>query len=602
MVRSAAVLVATAAVLGLAGCSDNGPSATYEKPDGSPTGFRDIAHKAGFDFKMQFLPNEQGETYKVNIYDHGCGLAVGDYDGDGHDDVYFLNQMGRNALYRNLGNGKFVDVTSEAGVGVGDRICVGATLDDYDNDGDQDLYVTSTRGGNLLFQNQRNGKFRDVTEAAGLTHVGHSQTPVFFDPDRDGDLDLFLTNTAAWTTSEYQPEGRYYVGQNGLAAMAKSPRERNVFYRNEGRGRFVDASRSSGLSGDGWGGDVIVVDYDEDGWMDLFVTNMFGRSHLYRNRGGKRFEDVTGGTLKRTSWGAIGAKALDANGDGKLDLYVTDMHSDMWMRHDHAPTAIEEGKKYSFVTGAMVDPRHGSGTESEVARELDVRYDQVLFGNTLFLNRGQGRFQEVSDKAGVETFWPWGIASGDFDNDGSVDAFVPSGMGYPYFYWRNYLLMNDGKGRFTDRSREEGIDPPRSGTNLPGRVAGKKAVRSSRCAVAGDFDGDGRLDLITNNFNDQPYYLKNQFPNGNSIRFALTGTRSNRDAIGALVRLYAGGRTMVRQVDAAGGYLSRGSKTLHFGLGDLPRVDRVVIRWPSGLKQTILKPEVNRLHRIQEGG
>src|SRR5687768_12217498 len=180
------LLIALPALAVLSGCSDPGPKATYRKPDGSPTGFQDIAKSAGLDFKMRFLPNEQGETYKVNIYDHGCGLAVGDYDGDGHDDVYFLNQMGENALYRNRGDGTFVDTTKAAGVGVGDRICVGAAMDDYDNDGDQDLYVTSTRGGNILFQNQGNGTFRDHTEAAGLQHVGHSQTPVFFDADRDG--------------------------------------------------------------------------------------------------------------------------------------------------------------------------------------------------------------------------------------------------------------------------------------------------------------------------------------------------------------------------------------------------------------------------------
>jgi hypothetical protein len=600
MRRTGAASAAALFCSSLGGCSAGGEAAAYRKPDGSPPGFRDAARESGITFSMRFLPNEQGETYKVNIYDHGCGLAVGDYDGDGFEDGYFLNQMGANALYRNRGDGTFEETTAAAGVGLGDRICVGAAMDDYDNDGDQDLYVTSTRGGNVLFRNNGDGTFTDVTAEAGLTHVGHSQTPVFFDADRDGYLDLFVTNTAGWTTSEYVSNQNYYVGRSGLVAMAKSPREHNLYYRNNGDGTFTDATKTAGLEGRGWGGDVVAFDYDEDGWMDLFVTNMLGRSQLYRNLGRGRFADVTRTTLGKTSWGAIGSKALDYDGDGRLDLLVTDMHSDMWMTHDHSPEAIDEDKKYRFVSGAAVDPERGSATEGVVARELDIVYEDVIFGNTLFKNLGGGRFREVSDEAGMETFWPWGIASGDFDSDGYVDAFIPSGMGYPYFYWRNYLMMNQGDGTFVDRSREEGIDPPSGGIHLPGRIRGKPAACSSRCAVAADFDGDGHLDLMTNNFNDRPYYLRNQFPAKSYIGFALTGTRSNRDAVGALVRLQAGGRTMVRQVEAAGGYLSRGSKRVHFGLDDLTAVDRVEIRWPSGARQTIERPAINTLHRITE--
>jgi hypothetical protein len=566
-----------------------------------PPGFRDVTAAAGIRFQMRFLPNEQGETYKVNLYDHGCGLAVGDYDGDGREDVYFPNQMGPNALYRNRGDGTFVDVTRAAGVGLGDRICVGAAMDDYDNDGDQDLYVTSTRGGNVLFQNQGNGTFRDVTAQARVQHVGHSQTPLFFDPDRDGDLDLFVTNTAEWTTSQFESDGNFFAGRGSLAEMARSPIEHNRFYQNNGDGTFVEATGAAGLRGDGWGGDVAAFDYDQDGWIDLFVTNMFGRSQLYRNEGKGRFIDVTATTLGKTSWGAIGAKACDYNSDGRLDLFVTDMHSDMWMGHDYRAEAVEERKKYRFVTGRMAGPGGSSGGAERLAADrLGVDYTEVLFGNTLFRNEGEGRFKETSDEAGLETFWPWGIASGDFDNDGHLDAFIPSGMGYPFFYWRNSLMMNDGDGSFTDHSRTEGIDPPAGGIYLPDRIAGNRAVRSSRCAVAADFDGDGRLDLLTNNFNDHPYYLKNQFPPKNYLQLALTGTRSNRDAIGAVIHLFMGKQVLVRQVEGAGGYLSRGSKVVHFGLGEGKQVDRVEIGWPSGARQTLTRPAINTLHAITE--
>ena len=171
--------------------------------------FVESANAVGITFRMNFLPNEQGEKFKINLYDHGCGLAVGDFDGDGHEDIYFLNQLGKNALYRNKGDGTFEDVTERAGVGLGDRICVGATFIDFDNDGKLDLFVTSTRGGNVLFRNMGDGTFKDVTEHAGLTKIAHSQTAVFFDYDNDGYLDLFLTNTAEWTSNSFDESAKY---------------------------------------------------------------------------------------------------------------------------------------------------------------------------------------------------------------------------------------------------------------------------------------------------------------------------------------------------------------------------------------------------------
>ncbi len=224
----------------------------------------------------------------------------------------------------------------------------------------------------------------------------------------------------------------------------------------------------------------------------------------------------------------------------------------------------------------------------------------MIFGNTLFKNLGGGRFKEVADEAGLETFWPWGIATGDFDNDGFEDVFLPSGMGYPYFYWPNRLMMNQGNGTFGERASREGVEPPARGQYLPEKIGKLSATRSSRCAAVADFRNRGRLDIVTNNFNDSPYYFQNQFPPKNYIAFRLRGSKSNRDAVGALARLHIGDKVMVRQVHAAGGYLSHSSRTLHFGLGDLRQVDRLEIQWPRGLRQVIDAPEINRLHTVVE--
>jgi hypothetical protein len=415
---------------------------------------------------------------------------------------------------------------------------------------------------------------------------------------------LFVTQTAKWTTDEFDSRASYYVGSRNPLERTNDPNdyEFDVLFRNEGDGRFSDVTGEAGLEGHGWDGDVATLDFDEDGDLDLLVTNMFGMSRLYRNDGLGRFDDVTRTTLRCTSFGGTGCKAFDFDNDGRLDLFIADMHSDMWMGLRRRDTyTVEPAKKYRSLRGPTIaaDTRLVA-EEAHYMESRGVTYDDLLFGNSLFHNDGGGAFTEVSDAAGMETFWPWGIAAGDFDNDGDEDAFLPAGMGYPFVYWPSSLMSNNGDGTFSDVAEQEGIEPPAGGQYLARRIGGREAARSSRSAATADFDGDGRLELLVNNFNDRPYYFKNQFPHRHHAAFRLHGTKSNRDAVGAVVTLKVGARTLVRQVESTGGYLSQSSKSLHFGLGDEARIDRVEIRWPGGTQTIFEGPAVDRLHEVSE--
>ncbi len=598
-------VVALAVLAAACGCS-RGPAPAIDTPATGQAAdplFRDVAAEAGLDFEMKFLPDEQGETFKINLYDHGCGVAVGDYNGDGYDDIYFLNQLGPNALYRNKGNGTFEDVTAEMNLALDDRICVGGTFADYDNDGDQDLYVTSTRGGNVLFRNEDNRRFQDVTKEAGVELVGHSQASVFFDYDRDGLLDLYVAQTAEWTVGSFDEQAGYFPGKSGILS---SPRETNRLFHNQGNGTFVDVTERSQLGGRGWCGDMAVFDYDHDGWIDVLVACMFGRAQLYRNQHDGTFRDVTLDVLGKTPWGGTGVKVFDFDNDGRLDIYIVDMHSDMWMGLDYDNTYFEaavqsEKIKFEYSYGPNTSaPEQLAKFEQELEDTLDYRHEEVLFGNAFYHNLGNGTFVEVSAETNTETFWPWGLATGDFDNDGWVDAYITSGMGYPFYYWHNYLMMNTGTGRFEDRSFSLGIEPPVGGNYLPEMINDTKSSRSSRCAATADFNHDGRLEIVVNNFNAGPYYYRNETRKNNFVAFRLQGTQSNRDAIGALVKLRLGDTTLVRQIHSAGGYLSCSSKTVHFGLGSHAAIDELTVVWPSGITQVVEPPAINQVTQIVE--
>ena len=269
--------------------------------------FTDRLAESGISFQHRVV-DDAGKTYKAAHYDHGNGLAIADVDGDGLTDIYFVNQVGGNQLWKNVGGGKFQDITASAGVAVAGKVGVSASFADIDNDGDADLYVTTVRGGNMLFENDGQGRFRDISAASGLNYAGHSSGAVFFDYNRDGRLDLFLVNVGRYTTDMIAGAGyKYYVAfEDAFSGHLKPERaERSILYRNDGGNRFVDVSKETGLIDLSWSGDASAVDVNDDGWLDLYVLNMQGDDQYYENVGGKTLRR---GRAVRCSRGRRGAR------------------------------------------------------------------------------------------------------------------------------------------------------------------------------------------------------------------------------------------------------------------------------------------------------
>jgi hypothetical protein len=568
--------------------------------------FTDQRPESGITFR-HYAVDCSARNYKSVHYDHGNGVAVADVDGDGLFDIYFTTQVGRNELWRNQGNGRFENITESAGVAVEDRISVTASFVDIENDGDADLYVTSVRGGNLLFANDGTGKFTDITADSGLGYRGHSSSAVFFDYDRDGLVDMFLTNVGTYTSDELvsatslgHGEYRYYLGLlDGFSGHLKPDRtETSVLYKNLGDGRFRDVSQEMELVDETWTGDATPIDGNRDGWLDLYVLNMEGHDEYYENVAGTKFVRRSRDVFPRTPWGSMGVKVFDFDNDGQMDIYVTDMHSDMSIII--SPNEEKQKANMQFPASFL---RSGG---------------MSIYGNAFFKAQDKSKFEEVSDTIGAENYWPWGLSVGDLNADGYGDVFVTSCMNYPFRYGVNSVLLNNQGKKLLDSEFIVGVEPRRDNRTatpyftidcandvftgetkdmletIRENVGHQKVevwgMLGSRSSAIFDLDNDGDLDIVTNDFHSEPMVLISNLSDTkeiNHVKIQLAGTSSNRDGLGAQVTVRTASGSTTQNHDGKSGYMSQSRIPLYFGLGDSQDIEEITVSWPSGKIQTL---------------
>ena len=540
--------------------------------DGAPAVFADTTKQAG----LEKFHHRSGSPEKATLLETpGSGVALLDYDNDGWLDIYLLNgstlaaQKGqepspRAMLLHNNHDGTFTDATDHAGV-ANERWGFGVAVGDYDNDGWPDIYVANF-GRNRLYHNHHDGTFTDVAEKAGVALGGWSAGPTWGDFDHDGLLDLFVPGYV-----KFDPEHPPVAGRAGIAASSCQfrgvsamcgplglPGESDHLFHNNGDGTFTDVSDRAGVTdAKGYYGLASVfVDVDDDGWLDLAVANDSVPRYLYRNRHDGTFEDIsylsgfalTDNGLPQASMGiAVG----DYNRDGKVDLYVTVFSDDY---------------------------------------------------NTLYRNDGNDSFSEVTFQAELGSptipFLGWGTGFIDFDNDGLLDIFVANGHVYPWVDkrdWGTTWAQRPLLFRNLDGSKFQEVSPSTG--------SGLADVLPARGAAFGDLFNDGHIDVVLNNVDSTPALLRNVTKNNNHwVTLKLVGgPKSPRDAIGAKVFLTANGIRQRGDIISGASYGSSSDQRAHFGLGSSDKIDKVEVHWPSGKKEELAVPKVDRIFTIVEG-
>ena len=539
-------------LLTITSCQSNNKSSSGSiaaPPSANDDYFQEIGKEIGIEFIHSI-----GDKELSNIVESsGAGAAFLDYDHDGYIDLYVCNgtwlkglssgdkpaELPHNHLYRNLGNGTFEDVTKKAGIG-GPWYSMGVTVGDYNNDGYPDLYV-SNYGKNVLYKNNGNGTFTDVTNRAGVEgkETDFNTGAVWFDYDNDGFLDLYVGKYL-----NFDPNYKYYYAPDGFPGPLAYDAQPDVLYHNNGDGTFEDVTKKMGITDiDGRAMGVGAADYDDDGFVDIYVANDHSMNYLWHNNAGKSFTDV--GTPSGTAFGQSGESAVsmsvdfaDYTGSGRMDMFISD---DKYCR--------------------------------------------------LYENMGNGIFTDKSYPSGIAMpagqYVGWSSSFIDYNNDGLIDIYKANGALKHLYGQEDQLFENMGDGKFKDVSTESG------------KYFLKELV--GRGACFGDYDNDGDIDGYIVNLNDRGSFLRNNKGNQNNwIELNLTGTTSNRDGIGARIKLSAGGKVYVTQKKSTTGYLSQNDPRVHFGLAKNEMIDKIEIKWPSGKIQTLENIKVNQILTVKE--
>jgi len=539
----------------LTGChqgsrSTPGPADKSDAAVAAPTDdyFQEIGQQIGLDFVHSI-----GDDDLTNIIQSdGGGAAFLDFDQDGYIDIYACSgtwlegvsksqkpsEMPGNHLYRNMGNGTFEDVTKKAGVS-GPWYSMGAVAGDFNNDGYPDLFI-SNYGPNVLLKNNRNGSFTDVTKRANIAGGNEcSVGAVWADYDNDSFLDLYVGNYLA-----FDPNYKYYYAPDGFPGPMAYDAQKDILYHNKGDGTFEDVTEKMGITDiDGRAMGVGAADYDEDGFIDVFVANDHTLNYLWHNEGGKGFVDK--GTMSGTAFSQGGEATVsmsvdfaDYNNDGLLDLFVSD-------------------DTYCSL------------------------YENL--GNGIFSDKG------VSSNISMQAaqFVGWSSSFLDYDNDGDQDIFKTNGALKHLYGQEDQLFENEGNGIFKDVSLELG------------KYFSEEHV--GRGASIGDYDNDGDLDIFIVNLNSLAVFLRNNKGNQNNwLLLDLEGTTSNREGIGARVKITSGGKTQIAQKKTTTGYLSQNDPRIHFGLARNEIVERIEIKWPSGKIQVLENVKANQILEVKE--
>jgi hypothetical protein len=537
--------------------------------------FRDITHSAGVHHKHSNRVFENPYAKIMAGYTSlGASAAIGDIDGDGYDDVFMTDSSatGKNHLYHNNGNLTFTDIAESAGVSEGNdpnNASAAALWLDFNNDGRPDLLVIRF-GYSQLFENLGHCKFREVTKAAGLYRYMNAITAVAFDYDHDGYVDLFVggyfqaVNLFQPDTPRFFPEN-FETANNGGGV---------VVYRNNGNGTFSDVTEKVGLKQSGWTLSLGHGDADNDGWDDLYVACDFGTDRFFHNNRNGTFSDITETAIGFDTKKGMNAEWGDFDNDGLLDIYVT-----------------------------------------------NITDDYMKEGNFLWHNNGNLTFSDVSRETGTyDTGWGWGAKFFDYDNDGWLDLYVMNGWvsagkesyvpdifemitkpgldlsdarNWPVMgnkslsgYQKKRLFHNERGQIFRDEAPRHGLDSDQDGRGV---------------AVA-DFDNDGRMDILVANANAQPFLYHNESPRtAHWVQFRLQGAKSNRAAIGAQVRIVAGGAKRLSFISGGNSFAGQSTSRIHFGLGAADCIESVEVRWPSGHVDTFRDLAADRLWDVKEG-